>query len=235
MGRLSLPRLMTFPSARQILSLREGFTSFMPRPCRGRIDACAEYAEKGVVAADTLRRRWSSLSNGIMMNTDALLKSLLGAVTSAGATATPGTNTNPLAGAMQMLGSLGAGQTQGSAAAPTGVMAMALSVLGDKNSGGFAGLIKSFQSNGLEQVVGSWISTGKNLPISAEQIASVFGTAKIQQFAQQAGTTQTAVSALLASLLPTIIDQLTPDGNVPDENAVQGAVDQIQGQLVSNG
>lgn len=169
------------------------------------------------------------------MNTDALLKSLLGAVTSGGSSSA--TDSNPLSGALQMLGALGGSPSQSAQGAgnPTGVVAMALSVLGDKNSGGFAGLVKSFQSNGLEQVVGSWISTGKNLPISAEQIAQVFGPAKIQQFAQQSGTSQTGVSALLATLLPAIIDQLTPDGNVPDENALQGAVGEIQGQLVSNG
>lgn len=38
------------------------------------------------------------------------------------------------------------------------------------NIGGLAGLVQLFQKNGLGEIVNSWVSTGKNLPISADQI-----------------------------------------------------------------
>ena len=38
--------------------------------------------------------------------------------------------------------------------------------------GGLDGLLRSFQQKGLGDLVGSWVSTGPNLPASAEQIAT---------------------------------------------------------------
>ena len=36
--------------------------------------------------------------------------------------------------------------------------------------GGLAGLVSKFQQGGLGDVVGSWVGTGQNLPISPEQL-----------------------------------------------------------------
>jgi uncharacterized protein YidB (DUF937 family) len=39
-------------------------------------------------------------------------------------------------------------------------------LLGQKSSvGGLAGLVQTFQKNGLDDIVNSWVSTGKNLPV----------------------------------------------------------------------
>jgi uncharacterized protein YidB (DUF937 family) len=42
-------------------------------------------------------------------------------------------------------------------------------------SGGLGELVARFQQGGLGDVVSSWISTGQNLPISADQLSSVLG------------------------------------------------------------
>ncbi len=42
--------------------------------------------------------------------------------------------------------------------------------------GGLGGLIQAFQKNGLADIVNSWVSTGKNLPISPEQIQQGLGS-----------------------------------------------------------
>ena len=42
--------------------------------------------------------------------------------------------------------------------------------------GGLGGLVEKFQQAGLGDVVGSWIGTGQNQPISADQLSSVLGS-----------------------------------------------------------
>ncbi len=51
------------------------------------------------------------------------------------------------------------------------LMQAVVSLLGQNSSvGGLSGLVQAFQKNGLGDIVNSWVSTGKNLPISAVQI-----------------------------------------------------------------
>lgn len=113
------------------------------------------------------------------------------------------------------LGGLGAGGGQANA------LSAVLGLLGG-NSGGLGGLVQAFQKQGLGDVVGSWVSTGQNLPISADQIGKVFGPQQLSQFASQAGLAPDAAGATLASLLPQLVDKLTPDGQLPAGNQLPG-------------
>ena len=67
----------------------------------------------------------------------------------------------------------------------------------------------------------SWISTGQNLPVTGDQIQQALGQQQIQQYAQKLGSSSQEVSGGLASLLPEIIDKLTPDGKVPAQDSLQ--------------
>lgn len=95
-----------------------------------------------------------------------------------------------------------------------GLVASALEMLSNRQ-GGISGLAEAFQQNGLGHIVSSWIGTGGNLPVSAEQIRQVLGDEQIQAFAQKTGTSPEAASSQLAEVLPGIVDKLTPDGEVP--------------------
>ena len=88
--------------------------------------------------------------------------------------------------------------------------------------GGLAGLVQAFQKNGLGDVVNSWVSTGKNLPISADQVKQVFGGDLLSQLAGKAGLSPEAASSQLSSLLPNLVDQLTPNGKIE-----AGGLDQL--------
>ena len=91
-------------------------------------------------------------------------------------------------------------------------------------SGGLAGLVQAFQSKGMGDVMSSWISTGPNPPISERQITDVLGADILSQFAGKAGVPQGEAGGLLASLLPAVIDQLTPQGRVPESNDLESAI-----------
>jgi len=91
-------------------------------------------------------------------------------------------------------------------------------------SGGLAGLVQAFQGKGMGDMMSSWISTGPNPPISERQITDVLGADVLSQFAGKAGVPQGEAGGLLASLLPAVIDQLTPQGRVPESNDLESAL-----------
>jgi uncharacterized protein YidB (DUF937 family) len=83
--------------------------------------------------------------------------------------------------------------------------------------GGLAGLVQNFHQKGLGDVVNSWVSTGQNLPISADQVHSALGSGAVQQLAAKAGISPDAAGSSLAQLLPTLVDKLTPNGQIPQQ------------------
>ena len=95
-------------------------------------------------------------------------------------------------------------------------------MLGQQGQGaGLESLVQAFQKNGLGEIVNSWVSTGQNLPISAQQIQQGLGGDLLKQLAGQAGLSTEAASGQLASLLPTLVDQLTPEGKIPNITALE--------------
>jgi len=92
-------------------------------------------------------------------------------------------------------------------------------------SKGLGGLVDMFNQKGLGDVVQSWVSTGKNLPISADQIQAVLGSAQVQALAAKAGIDPAKASAAIAQILPQLIDKATPNGQLP----AGGILDAISG------
>ncbi len=62
----------------------------------------------------------------------------------------------------------------------------------------------------------SWVSTGTNLPVSAEQIQSALSSSGLQDIAAKFGFNTSEVAGHLSNLLPQVIDKLTPNGQVPE-------------------
>ncbi len=89
-----------------------------------------------------------------------------------------------------------------------------------QQSGGLEGLIAKFQQGGLGEVVQSWISTGPNLPISADQLGQVLGPDTLQQL----GAGGKELLGPLAQLLPQVVDGLTPNGQLPAGGGDLGAM-----------
>ena len=85
--------------------------------------------------------------------------------------------------------------------------------------GGVSGLIQQFHDKGMGGLVMSWVGTGQNLPISADQIQHVLGSEQVKELAAKAGISPDAVSAHLAQLLPLVVDKLTPNGQVPQASS----------------
>jgi len=62
------------------------------------------------------------------------------------------------------------------------------------------------------------VSTGENKPIQPEQLRNALGTDTLQQLTGGTGISLQAALPLLAQLLPVVIDKLTPQGQLPQNN-----------------
>jgi uncharacterized protein YidB (DUF937 family) len=87
----------------------------------------------------------------------------------------------------------------------------------NSETGGLGGLVSKFDQAGMGDVIGSWIGKGENAPISGGQLQDVLGSDAISGIAQKLGMNSATLLPLLATLLPTLIDHLTPKGQVPAE------------------
>lgn len=89
---------------------------------------------------------------------------------------------------------------------------------------GLSGLVGAFQKQGLGDMISGWISTGPNPPVSAAQLTDILGPETLGQFARKAGVPISEAGSLLAGLLPAAIDHLTPDGKMPEANALENSL-----------
>ena len=96
------------------------------------------------------------------------------------------------------------------------LMQVATSLLGNDGAhGGLTGLMDKFQQAGLGDVLASWVGTGANQPISGEQLSSVLGSDALSGLASQFGLNPNDLAGQLSSVLPGLVDQLTPTGQAP--------------------
>lgn len=106
-----------------------------------------------------------------------------------------------------------------------------LSVLSDARHGGLNGLVQNFQNNGLGDIIGSWIGTGPNKSIAPEQLANALGNDRLQQLSQATGLPLESLGSHLSSVLPALIDKLTPGGNLPQGSLLEHAASLLKGKL----
>jgi uncharacterized protein YidB (DUF937 family) len=127
----------------------------------------------------------------------------------------------------QVAGAMGAQGTAGG----QDVMGMIGQLINNPQMGGLQGLVQAFHDKGLGAIVSSWVGTGGNLPISAEQITSVLGHGSLQEMAQKVGLPVEGLSAQLSSMLPQVIDKLTPNGSLPDGDLLSKGMGMLSGLL----
>lgn len=107
-----------------------------------------------------------------------------------------------------MLGKLGGEQG--------GMAQIAMDLL--NQNGGLSGVLDKFKQGGLADAAASWVGKGENMPVSADQIASVLGNGQLAEMAAKFGINPETLSAQIAQHLPGVVDKLTPDGEVPAES-----------------
>lgn len=130
-----------------------------------------------------------------------------------------------------VLGGGAQGQSSGQAALINAVIQMVANKAGGAvggagasgAAGGLGGLIGALTQGGLGNVASSWVGTGQNLPVSADQLQSALGGGGgglLAQLAQQAGMSHGDAASGLSQILPGLVDKLTPDGQIPQQDSL---------------
>jgi uncharacterized protein YidB (DUF937 family) len=125
-----------------------------------------------------------------------------------------------------LVGKLGSPEQKGS------LLDLAVNVVKD-HPGGLSGMVQQFQASGLADQVKSWVGTGQNQTVTADQVGNALGSQNIQKFGQKLGISPQIVSAGLAALLPVIIDHLTPKGQVEPGIDLQAALKTVRTKLTA--
>ncbi|MBL8266731.1 MAG: DUF937 domain-containing protein [Steroidobacter sp.] len=119
-------------------------------------------------------------------------------------------------------GALGQGQGTGQGGLVAILLPQVIAML--SKPGALGNLTSAFQNAGLGNVLQSWLGSGQNLPISADQVKQVLGSGTIADLAKKAGVGEGDASSALAGLLPQVIDKLSPGGKVPEGDSLGGAL-----------
>jgi len=85
-----------------------------------------------------------------------------------------------------------------------------------ERQGGLPALTAKFEQQGLGHLVQSWVGPGSNLPVTAEQIHQVLGSATVQEMAAKFGITSQQFAEKLAEILPQAASQMAPSAAVPN-------------------
>jgi uncharacterized protein YidB (DUF937 family) len=89
---------------------------------------------------------------------------------------------------------------------------------------GLAGLVEQLAASGLGAQAASWVSNGPNIPVTGDQIHQALGPDQIAALAQKVGLPAGQLPAILAQVLPQVINHLTPNGTVPQGASLESAL-----------
>jgi len=78
-----------------------------------------------------------------------------------------------------------------------------------------SGITQKFRESGLDEQVSSWISKGENLPVVGDQIEKPLGNDVVSGIAAKLGITTSQAADEIAQAVPEVVDELTPDGELP--------------------
>ena len=112
------------------------------------------------------------------------------------------------------------------------LMPMVLSWI--KRNGGLSGALSKITGMGYDNQARSWMSNQEaNDNLDPNEITCLFDESEIQQVAAHTGANEMEVRQGLAELLPEVMNQLTPNGNLDNEPEANEEIDQIMNQLSS--
>jgi uncharacterized protein YidB (DUF937 family) len=98
------------------------------------------------------------------------------------------------------------------------------SMLGGASTGsilnsGLGSLLDQFQQNGHGEVANSWVSQDENKPIDHQQLSQAIGPDMLKELQDKTGLSEQELLERLTRDLPKAVNDLTPDGKVPDANS----------------
>lgn len=98
-----------------------------------------------------------------------------------------------------------------------------------QKQGGLQGALDKLRGQGISSQVDDWISTGPgdNAAVNPQQVQSLFDDAEIEQVAQETQVPKQDVYSAISSVLPQIIDSLTPQGEQTSKTEANADIQQV--------
>lgn len=104
-----------------------------------------------------------------------------------------------------------------------------------QKNGGLSGVLGKFSSSGMNNQAQSWVNIDTdNDGIDAGDIQRLFGESEIQAACAQTGASQDQVCQGIAELLPQVMNDLTPQGDLSTEQEANDEIAQILAQIKAN-
>lgn len=97
----------------------------------------------------------------------------------------------------------------------SGLLTAVVGAVTNPQTGGLQGLVQKAVDSGMAEQAASWVSKKENLPITPEQIHAVLGSDVVHGLAAQLGVPHAEVANGLATILPEVVNHLTPHGEIP--------------------
>lgn len=99
------------------------------------------------------------------------------------------------------------------------------------SNGGLSGMTSKLSNSGMGKQVQSWIGTGENQPVSGQQMQQAMDPNELHSMAEQAGMSDEEASEQLAQAVPQMVNQATPEGQIPQQDPFAKGLDSIKRML----
>lgn len=86
-------------------------------------------------------------------------------------------------------------------------------------SGGLGGILDQFRANGLGHKAETWVGKGENAEIQDHELGQALGEDTLSELEQKTGLSRSDILTRLSRELPRAVDDLTPEGRLPDDEA----------------
>lgn len=99
----------------------------------------------------------------------------------------------------------------------------------NNQEGGLSGLVGKLKNSGLGDQVNSWIGTGENKAVDANQLSSALGGDVVKNIASKLGISHEEAANHVAGALPEMVDKLTPNGKIESDDILQQGLSALKG------
>lgn len=127
-----------------------------------------------------------------------------------------------------------AGQFGGGDQRKNKLVGAAAKLIGSSNVGGLGGLTQLFAQRGYGDKVSSWVSTNQNQDISPNEVQDALGQDRVRQIANDAGMSEQEASQGLSSVLPQLVDKMTPNGQMPESGQANSSLSQLASHFLGS-
>jgi uncharacterized protein YidB (DUF937 family) len=97
------------------------------------------------------------------------------------------------------------------------VMLLPLAMRWVQRNGGIGAVLKRFQQQGYGKQAQSWVASGDNDALDDRAVEEVVGRHDLADMAQRLGVPETEVKQAFAEIMPQMVDQLSPQGDLPQQ------------------